>query len=78
MKVTAKFVVTSRQQTEPTWEGQPITITLQPDYADGRNKEWAAATPSGSIMLNIDPTKTAAADLFKSSAPILVTFEAAE
>lgn len=73
MKVTAKFVVRSIVD-----YGGQAGISLVPDYQDGRNKEWAAATPSGSITLTIDTSKTAAAELFKAGAPILVTFELAE
>lgn len=28
-------------------------VLLVPDYADGRNKDWAAATPAGTISLDI-------------------------
>jgi hypothetical protein len=33
--------------------GEITAVVLGPDYQDGRNKEWAAATPSFSTTLSV-------------------------
>jgi hypothetical protein len=43
----------------PPWQ---IEVEMTPDYAQGRNEEWKAASPSGMFRINIDPAKTHAAD----------------
>lgn len=78
MKVTAKFKVGFVADGYTLSDHVAKQVNLMPDYAEGRNAEWAAATPSGSISLTIDTSKTAAADLFVPGAPITVTFEADE
>lgn len=75
MSVTAKFVVTSLVEYKDIGV---VAVSMVPDYQDGRNKEWAKATPSGSISLTIDPEKTAAAELFKAGTSLLITFERAD
>jgi hypothetical protein len=37
-------------------------VSFQPDYADGRNKEWALATPHLSLQMTLNGQ---AADLFE-------------
>lgn len=52
MITTAKVTVTSNR---PTPDGEQHTIGLGPDYADGRNKEWAKYTPALSITITVLP-----------------------
>lgn len=42
MAVSAKVVCSTKND---AGDGQ-TTLTFQPDYADGRNKEWAKYTPA--------------------------------
>lgn len=48
MAVNAKFKVS--RVTDMSWATE---IELTPDYAQGRNKEWAEATPAGAIRLTV-------------------------
>jgi len=54
MTVTAKVIVTSASVQTDDDTGAPVhgRVTFGPDYADGRNKAWAYATPG----LNLDMT----------------------
>jgi hypothetical protein len=67
--VTARFVVsrvspmggyTKSDGTEV--EPWAYEVEMTPDYAEGRNEEWKAASPSGMFRINIDPKKTKAVD----------------
>lgn len=78
MSVTAKFKV--NRISDMGWGTE---IEMVPDYADGRNKEWAAATPAGMIRMTIK--NDLAAEVFKTEPneqgsqtgkPFTVTFEA--
>lgn len=73
MSVTAKFKVSGIRNYN--WENQPDAgeVILTPDYAQGRNKEWAEATPSGSISLHIQ--KAEAFKQFEQGKAFTVTFE---
>lgn len=60
MAVTAKFNVSRKsplgEYTKPDGEEVPAwahEVEFTPDYAQGRNAEWAAATPAGMIRLTI-------------------------
>lgn len=68
MAVTAKFRV--NRKTDMKWAHE---VELVPDYADGKNKEWAEATPSGMIRLTIK--NSLAADQFEPNQGYTVTFE---
>lgn len=68
MAVTAKFKVSRR--TEMDWATE---IELTPDYAQGRNSEWAAATPAGMIRMTIK--NELAAERFQQGDSFTVTFE---
>jgi len=48
MAVTAKITVSGK-----TPQGTQTLLTFMPDYQDGRNKEWAEATPSLSLSMNV-------------------------
>lgn len=67
-KVTAKFKVA--RKTDMNWAHE---VELVPDYAGGRNAEWAAATPAGMIRLTIK--NELAAEQFTEGAAYTVTFE---
>jgi len=71
MAVTAKFKVSRR--TEMGWATE---VELTPDYMDGRNKEWAEATPAGTIRMTIK--NEVAAKQFKANRAFTVTFEGDE
>jgi hypothetical protein len=68
MAVTAKFKV--HRQLQYDWATE---VELVPDYAEGRNKEWAAATPAGMIRMTIK--NEVAAEQFKEGQAFTVTFE---
>lgn len=54
--VTARFVVSKVTPLgEPPWAHE---VEMTPDYGQGRNEEWKAASPSGVFRISIDPTKT--------------------
>lgn len=71
MTVTAKFRV--NRVSDMKWATE---VELTPDYADGRNKEWAEATPSGMIRLVVK--NELAVDQFKPGRAFGVTFEPEE
>lgn len=68
--VTAK--VTCSQKVE-TGEGdsRQALVSFAPDYAEGRNKEWAYLTPHLSLTMTL---KGEAADLFEFGKPYTLTF----
>jgi hypothetical protein len=68
MAVTARFKVTRRTPYDYATE-----IEMTPDYAQGRNSDWALATPAGMIRLTIK--NELAAEQFKEGAPVHVLFE---
>jgi nucleoside-diphosphate-sugar epimerase len=85
MAVTARFKVSRLSP----WSGTDVVdgvmvaresgvsasgeVELTPDYAQGRNAEWAAATPAGVIRMTI--TNEAALQQFRDGRPFKVTFE---
>ncbi len=88
MAVTAKFKVS--RLTPMSYEGDTtvtpegvlqgkvstVEVELTPDYAQGRNAAWSAATPAGVIRLTI--TNPAAFSQFVVGKAYTVTFEAEE
>jgi hypothetical protein len=58
MSVTAKFKVSRISDM-----GWGTEIEMVPDYANGRNKEWATSTPAGMIRMTIK--NDLAAEVFK-------------
>lgn len=70
-QITAKFKV--NRVNEYGWATE---IELTPDYAEGRNAEWAEATPSGMIRMTV--RNEVAAREFTEGRPFTVTFEAEE
>lgn len=67
MAVTAKAQVTRK---EPSGDG--ATVTFGADYQDGRNKEWAEATPLFSLTMKL---KGGVADQFEQGGKYTITFE---
>jgi hypothetical protein len=65
--VTAKFKVSRRNDM-----GWATEVELTPDYADGRNKEWAEATPAGMCRMTIK--NELAAKQFRENQPVTLTF----
>lgn len=65
--VTAKFKVS--RNTEMGWGSE---VELTPDYAQGKNADWASATPAGMIRLTI--TNKPAAEQFAEGKPVDVLF----
>ena len=51
--------------------GAYTRLYFVPDYTDGRNAEWAAATPSLSLDMNV---KTDVADKFEVGKAYTLTF----
>jgi hypothetical protein len=72
MSVTAKFIVSSITD-NAGYEADEVLLV--PDYAQGRNKDWASATPSGTIRMHIG-RNTAARKHFEQGKAFTVTFEA--
>lgn len=66
--VTAKFKVA--RKTNMDWAHE---VELTPDYAGGKNAEWAEATPAGMIRLTIK--NELAAEQFTEGASYTVTFQ---
>jgi hypothetical protein len=56
--------ITAKAQINSLSEGYAgaVNLAFGPDYQDGRNAEWAAATPSLSISMTVQPS---VGDLFK-------------
>jgi hypothetical protein len=91
MAVTAKFKVArkiplgvSYDANTGQWSGgrgesnEPYgwEVELTPDYAQGRNAEWAEATPAGMIRLTIK--NELAAQQFNAGEAFTITFEREE
>lgn len=71
MKVTAK---TTLSHVADDWGGNK-SLHFSPDYLDGRNAEWAAATPALSLQMTVKPE---VADLFEGGGKYTLTFEPTE
>lgn len=71
MTVSAKFKVSEVVESAGY---QANRVRLVPDYAQGRNKDWAAATPSGVIEMYIGQ-ETAAIKQFTVGKAFTVLFE---
>lgn len=75
MAVTARFKVTRITKFGDA-EDAPAEVEMTPDYAQGRNAEWAAATPSGVCRLTISNPPALAQ--FEQGQPVAITFEPGE
>jgi hypothetical protein len=70
--VTAKIQCTSKIESGEGDERR-AQLSFQADYADGRNKEWAAATPTLSLSMTV---KGDVADQFEPSQRYTLQFVA--
>lgn len=70
--ITAKIKCTSK---ETSFDAEAATLYFAPDYEDGRNTEWAAATPALSLCMTV---KGAIADRFEVGTPYTLTFTETE
>lgn len=66
--VTAKVRLSQMNQSADGQTG----LTFVPDYADGRNKEWALYTPAASFQMTV---KASVAEHFTLGGAYTVTFE---
>lgn len=55
MDVTAKVVVETKQVQNEGTTYEQVYLGFAADYTDGRNKAWAAATPSLSVAMTVKP-----------------------
>lgn len=69
MAITAKVTCSSKMTFSSDGTGS-AAFTFYPDYADDRNKEWAAATPT--LQLNLTVKN---GDLFEVGKHYTLTFE---
>lgn len=53
MKAVTAKVTCNLKQPYGTGDNAQATVGFMPDYQDGRNKEWAAATPSLSLQMTL-------------------------
>jgi len=71
VQVTAKVECTQKEQ---AWDGA-TRLAFGPDYRDGRNAEWAAATPSLSVQMMV---LDAVAEHFEHGGKCTLTFTPTE
>jgi hypothetical protein len=69
--ITAKVVCNLKQEFTYGTERQ-ATVGFCPDYQDGRNKDWAAATPSLELRMLL---RGDVADRFEPGRAYTLTFE---
>lgn len=75
--ITAKVHCQSKVENGPTTraaedEGdRQVVVTFAPDYADGRNREWALYTPALSLSMTL---KGEVADRFEPGKAYTLTF----
>jgi hypothetical protein len=67
MAVTARVKVESK-----TLRAGTTGLRFVPDYQDGRNQEWAQATPSFDLNMTVKPE---VGDLFEAGEAYTLTFE---
>jgi hypothetical protein len=68
--VTAKIQCSLKEK-----YGEQTTVSFGPDYQDGRNKEWATATPALSLTMTLNGS---VADQFEPGMKYTLTFERAD
>jgi hypothetical protein len=68
-RITAKVRLGSKQSFN---EAGDTILNFYPDYADGRNKEWASASPSLSLMMTV---RKDVAELFEQMGTYTLVFE---
>lgn len=67
--ITAKFKVLNKVHQDYGDGTDGAVITLIPDYAEGRNKEWSKWTPSGTMTINV---KNPVAEQFSIGDPFVI------
>ena len=71
--MTTRFTVKVILQAKNDLPGADmVPLTFAPDYQDGRNKEWAAATPALSLTMSV---KRELADQLQPGQRLTGTFE---
>jgi hypothetical protein len=68
-QITAKALVVAKNV---GGDARSATVQFQPDYQDERNKEWAVATPSLSIVMGLNGD---VAEQFETGQAWTLTFE---
>lgn len=68
--VTAKVTLASKNVMADL-----TSLTFVPDYADGRNKEWAQYTPNLNLTMGV---KNSVGELFEFGEHYTLTFEKSE
>lgn len=68
--VTAKVVCSTKNESGEG-DSRHAVVTFQPNYADGRNAEWALATPHLSLSMTL---KGAVADRFEQGKAYTLQF----
>lgn len=68
--ITAKVTCCKKQTPGGAGEGS-TTLSFAPDYADGRNAEWAKYTPSLSLTMTV---KGEVGDRFEAGKPYTLQF----
>lgn len=69
MRVTAKVKLANKSELQ---HGDQVGLSFAADYEDGRNAEWAAATPSLSLSMTV---KAEVAEHFERGHAYTLTFE---
>lgn len=71
--VTAKVIVNSvSEYKDAAGEVEQVTVGMNADYSDGRNKEWSKYTPGISVSITV---KAELAYLFPKGQAFMLTFE---
>lgn len=68
--ITAK-VRCDRKTKTGEGDSRQALVSFQPDYADGRNKEWSLATPHLSLQMTLNGSE---ADLFEQGSTYTLQF----
>lgn len=68
--ITAKVQLQAKQE-----QGDQVLLTFVPDYADGRNKEWAKYTPGLHLTMGVLPE---VAERFEPQGKYTLTFTPSE
>jgi hypothetical protein len=71
MAITARVNLDRKIETSNEQTG----LSFSPDYADGRNADWAAATPALSVSMTV---RNDVADRFTEGGKYTITFEPSE
>jgi hypothetical protein len=72
--ITAKVTCHTKHDTGEG-DNRQTQVDFQPDYADGRNKEWSLATPHLSLWMTL---KGAVGDRFEVGKAYTLTFTESE